>query len=536
VRLPAYQPERTHILHPIYYRYTASKRIIAVKRKRSLSVLSLFVVVLFLWAQSTQSQSVGFSKLYDVLDFYIWRSASVIEVHHADFEGYIYAGTKCCTPKNYYKIVLFGTDQNGNISWNNEYGKDSNLYFAGGGRSLITTHDNNFVLAGATYDSSGLASTDAFLMKFDVKGDTIWTRKYGWALNSYDRFFHCIMTDDHGFILIGMTAKTSPSLQTSDVYVVKTDSAGNLQWQRKFGWKEHEEGNTIEMDHGGTYIIGGVYATIDSSAPLIMRIDQNGNLIDSAVLWKGTNRGAKLLVSHDSTYLVYSLRMDSIGLYRDAWLARLDYNFNILWQKDYGGPWSDAFLGALELSDSTLVLMGETGKHFNGTFGLLMKLTMDGDTLWSRYYYKDSIVPNYFFDLQQTSDGGFLMGGISWGNDPDAWLLKVDSIGCLIPGCDSIITGLAQKFITEGEMHIYPTPFSDHAWAEAIIPSEFRYKQSFILLIDILGRQIRQIPLYPDSQGHTRVRINRNGLTAGMYFYRLVAGGEVLSVGKVVVQ
>ena len=85
-------------------------------------------------------------------------------------------------------------------------------------------------------------------------------------------------------------------------------------------------------------------------------------------------------------------------------------------------------------------------------------------------------------------------------------------------------------------MHIYPNPIRSHAWIEDIIPSIHKNGDCYVLLIDINGREVRRIPLYPDNLGRTRVRINRNDLKAGMYFYRLVAGDEVLYKGKVVLQ
>ena len=128
------------------------------------------------------------------------------------------------------------------------------------------------------------------------------------------------------------------------------------------------------------------------------------------------------------------------------------------------------------------------------------------------------------------------MCGSAWDSTQDAWLLKVDSMGCLIPGCDTIVTGAEQVILYPGEAHIYPNPISDHGWIEAILPPEYKHKECFIQLIDIHGREVSRIPLYPDALGRTRVRINRNELGAGMYFYRLVAGGEALYSDKVVVQ
>ena len=109
-------------------------------------------------------------------------------------------------------------------------------------------------------------------------------------------------------------------------------------------------------------------------------------------------------------------------------------------------------------------------------------------------------------------------------------------MGCLIPGCDTIVTGAEQVILYPGEMHIYPNPISDHAWIEAIIPPKYKNGECYVQLIDIHGREVNRILLYPDGLGRTRVRINRNGLTAGMDFYRIVAGEAVLYTGKEVFQ
>jgi len=505
-----------------------------VKRIPIIPALFLLTSFIFIHTQPAKSQSPGFDKLYDVLDGYKHGTVSVVEVLQSGFEGYIFSGIKTDSLSNYNKILLFRTDLNGNIQWTREYGKNGYHYAGGGFRSLVATGDSNFVLAGSVYDSSGLFTRDGFLMKFDANGDTLWMKKYGWAPGTFDRFYHCIRTDDNGFILTGQTKVVFPSQLPGDVYVVKTDSAGNLQWHNTYGGSGDDGGISIEKDHGGGYVISG--SGTNSYLPYIVRIDQNGILFNSFVLNQADVSLNGLLVSHDTTYLIYGQKLDTFGIYLNGWLARFDHKYNILWQKEYGDTWTERFYAALEMDDSTIVLAGVKTKILPHQLGWLVKMTMDGDTLWSRYFYTDSIRPNYLFDLQRTSDGGFLMGGLAWGSGADAWLIKVDSMGCIIPGCDSSGTGVVQKFITAGQVHIYPQPFSDHAWAEAILPPQYRQKQSFILLIDILGRQIRQIPLYPDSHGRTRVRINRNGLNSGMYFYRLVAGGEVLSSGKVVVR
>jgi len=478
----------------------------------------------------TNAQTTYFSKTYTVQGNY-WESAlSVIEVPG---QGYIFIGhSKALSGMR--QILIYKTDLKGDSLWQKLYGDAWHVYYTGIGGSMIETNDGNYAFGGSVSDSTGFKGTDAILVKFDQNGDTLWLKKYGWAANYSDVFYSCRQTNDGGYILVGFTQESVPSVQPADMYVVKTDSQGNIQWQRKFGGTGSDVGLSVEQTYDGGYIFGGRW---NSSFPWIIKTDSAGNQQWAKLISTGTNTGTAVFQMRDSTYFLNSTEGNSNGNNYDVYIAKLDSVGNIQWQKSYGGLEKDWFNMARELNDGSIIAAG-AGKNnsYNKIFGWMMKFNAKGDSLWARYYYKRTDISNHLWDIRPTTDNGYILCGSAWDSTQDAWLLKVDSMGCLIPGCDTIVTGTEQVILYPGEMHIYPNPISNHGWIEAIIPPKHKNDECYVQLIDIHGREVRRVPLYPDNLGRTRVRIDRNNLGAGMYFYRLVAGGESLYSGKVVMQ
>lgn len=118
------------------------------------------------------------------------------------------------------------TDAIGNMHWNQTYGglgSDKSL-------SVIQTMDGGFALAGHT-TSFRVGDENFWLVKTDASGTIEWTQTYGGA--EEERAYAIIQTVDGGFILIGHT--TSFDAVISDAWLVKTDSHGEMEWNKLYG-------------------------------------------------------------------------------------------------------------------------------------------------------------------------------------------------------------------------------------------------------------------------------------------------------------
>ena len=85
------------------------------------------------------------------------------------------------------------------------------------------TSSNGYIVTGTVLSG---ATTDLLLMKLSDIGDTIWVKVYGGFNVEEGR--GVIQTIDGGFAVVGVTYSFGAG--NGDIYVVKTDANGALQW------------------------------------------------------------------------------------------------------------------------------------------------------------------------------------------------------------------------------------------------------------------------------------------------------------------
>jgi len=119
--------------------------------------------------------------------------------------------------------------------------------------SLVKTSDGGYALAGNTY-SFGAGDSDFWLIKTDGSGNVEWNRTYGGA--GYDLASSLVQTSDGGYGLAGGTR--SLGFGNSDVWLVKTDDSGNMEWNHTYGGERNNGANSlVETSDGGFALAGG---------------------------------------------------------------------------------------------------------------------------------------------------------------------------------------------------------------------------------------------------------------------------------------
>jgi predicted secreted protein len=362
---------------------------------------------------------------------------------------------------------------------------------------LIQTSDGGFLLTGDT-SSYGAGSNDAYLVKVDANGEMQWNRTYGGPLNESASVV-CI-TSDGGYAIMCIT--NSYGAGGNDFWLVKTDSAGNMQWNKTYGGTGVDNGYFVFQTADGGYALYGETNSFGAGGydVWLIKTDETGNMQWNKTYGAaGNDLGANLILTADGGYAVVSIstsfggykawfaKLDASGTMawnktysltaicwavgiqtadggyaltgvvyptskRDLWLIKTDSSGNMLWNKTYGGTGDDTGWGLVQMDDGGYTIIGVTTSFgAGGADSWLFRTDASGNMLWNKTY--GGTGTEFTVDFTRTSDGGYAISGFtdSFGaGSTDLWLIKTDEFG-VVPEYSSwlipILTLTAATFI-----------------------------------------------------------------------------------------
>jgi hypothetical protein len=271
----------------------------------------------------------------------------------------------------YVRLAWFlKTDVQGNAQWTKTYGDSSGVFEA---RALTLASDGGYVIAGDYASYAGKNGWQGLLIKTDSAGNTIWNKTYG-ELHDH-RFRSIVHTADGDFVMAGDSGST---WNIPRFWLVKTDSAGTMQWSKTYGDSWDVANSVIQTNDGGFALAGS-----STSQP------NNGN---------------------DASF----------------WLVKTDADGNIQWDRSIGQT-SWGANNIIQTADGGYALSGASGAASAtdfSTFGRdlgfnLAKTDASGNLQWT--YGENG---KNAMDVIQTSDGGYALAGIS---NQDFWVSKIDA-------------------------------------------------------------------------------------------------------------
>lgn len=464
-----------------------------------------FTTIVFLTALTAYSQTT-FQKTYGGIDHDFGMS-----VQQTTDGGYILFGQTFSYGNGAQDMYLIKTDDQGNEQWSQTYGS-ANYEF---GISAQQTTDGGYILCGAY---SGLGNDSLALIKTDISGNEIWNKRYSGTIGrDVGQFVQ--QTSDGGFIAVGFTG---PSF-AEHIYMVKTDINGNEQWSKVHvsTGREYAVG-VIQTSDGGFAMVGETNSTGFGGKDMFLV--KTNNTGDTA--WTKTygtpldEIGRSIYITSDNGFILLGYEDFSGG---NLYIVKTDAFGNEQWSKHYGGTGWDMGHSVQQTSDGGYILAGHKENTTDGTHDMYCIKTDNAGIVEWEYSYPKGIISDAN-SIQQTTDGGYILLGSTTdtvgGINSDMYLVKIDGLGQI---------SIYENYLTTINVFAYPNPFSEFTTIEL---NDSKNREFSLILLNGQGQIIRSIKNITTGQ----MRIERNNLASGLYFYQLATDKQLVASGKLIIR
>ncbi len=332
-------------------------------------------------------------------------------------KGYIIAGWTQLLSSGMTDVWLLKTDSLGDTLWTKTYGGERWDF----GHAVQVTEDGGYAIVGNTEHNSGF--TEVYFIKTDSLGDTLWTKTYGGWGQAFGYSFQ--QTSDGGYIIAGKRDTLEVPPETSYVYVIKTDSLGDILWQKTYGGANYDCGYSIQQTLDGGYIILAGTCPSTSYDIIFLKVDSIGDTL-WAKTWDGggDDRCGTTQQTLDEGYIIIgSTNSFGAGSY-DIWLIKTDSLGDTLWTRTYGTPEYEQGNWVQQTLDGGYIIVGHN-RRLSKCSVFLVKTDSIGDTLWTKTIIGED--DDYGRAGQQTSDGGYIIVGYSQntGGWYDVYLIRI---------------------------------------------------------------------------------------------------------------
>ncbi|WP_051957458.1 T9SS type A sorting domain-containing protein [Altibacter lentus] len=334
--------------------------------------------------------------------------------------------------------------------------------------SIIQSSDAGYIICGRSNSTDGDVTGnhgdyDFWIVKLNASGELGWQRSLGGS--DRDIANSIIQTQDSGFIVGGSSISNDGDVTGNhggtDCWVVKLDSAGVIEWQRTFGGTGNDGVSAIQQTTDGGYIVSAVSDSNDgdvsgnhgSADYWVIKLNNLG-----IIEWQKSLGGSNYEENHsikqtsDDGYILAGLSHSNDGDVTgnhgssDYWIVKLSTGGDVEWQKSFGGSDIDTANSIQQTLDGGYVVVGISQSDDGDVIGnqggadsWVIKLSDTGDIEWQRSLGGSLFDAGY--NIQQTQEGGYMIGGYSNSNDGDVtgnhgnedyWIVKLNNLGNIV--------------------------------------------------------------------------------------------------------
>ena len=338
--------------------------------------------------------------------------------------GYIIIGFTASYGAGLNDVYLIKTDSNGDALWMKTFGGSNYDY---GLYVQQTSPDNGYIITGYTM-SYGAGINDVYLIKTDSNGDILWTKTFGGS--GYDVAFSVQQTTDGGYIIAGFT--TSYGAGGRDVYLIKTDSNGDALWTKTFGGSGWDVGHCVQQATDGGYIVAGATESYGAGGydVYLIKTDPSGDTLWTQIFGDtGYNEAFSIQQTLDGGYILAGATEYFGPGGHDVFLMKTDSSGNALWTRTFGGSGYDLGFSVQQTTDEGFIIAGSSTSFsaYGDNDVYLIKTDSNGDTLWTQTLGGSN--EDIAYSVQQVTGGGYIVTGNTRfysSGDPDVYLIKLE--------------------------------------------------------------------------------------------------------------
>ncbi len=258
-----------------------------------------------------------------------------------------------------------------------------------------------------------------FSRNFGTKG-----YDYGWDA-SYSPF-------DEGIIIVGQTSKEINGL--SDLWAIKTNDRGIIEWEKSFGGDGNDVGySTISTSDGGFLFVGYTWSYGNEQQVYVIKTDFHGE-----IEWERNYGGSMWDVGNTVLEIVgggfiivgYSNSPGVSSGNTDILLIKIDKNGNLIWQKAYGNlafPNHEWGYDIIQILDGGFIFVGARDRYSKGsTNGLIIRIDENGGLIWEKELLDDGQIDETIYSVSQSLNGAlYLCTSLNSASSPSVYQPKI---------------------------------------------------------------------------------------------------------------
>jgi hypothetical protein len=272
--------------------------------------------------------------------------------------------------------------------------------------AVIQCNDGGYLSAGS---SNSHGTEDVYLIKTDSAGNPQWSRTYG--STGAERATSVIQTNDGGYTITGYT--NSSGTGNNDILLMHIDGSGLLLWTKYFGGADDDRAHFVDQTADGGFIIAADHEVASIYSVMLLKTDSSGNSIWSKIFGTSTSSNFvnSLYITSDHGFLLAGSHIEAGTI--KALMIKTDLTGSIICSKVIGDSVTTQGYSAIETTDGSFLIGGYTVVSSPALthLGFLVKFASVCDTAWTLRYGTDTMmdVANNIIE----ANGNYIVAGTS---------------------------------------------------------------------------------------------------------------------------